>query len=418
MRPEYGSRWRFVTRSLAAHCRDRLAAVRAADRFRRRRVIEGAHGPVVTADGQRCVNFCSNDYLGLASDPDLSDRLAVAAADLGTGSAASQLVTGHNAEHAALEAELADWVGRERALVFATGYAANVGVISALMGKGDDVVSDALNHASLIDGARLSGARKHVYGHADAADAADKLAGCGHGNRLLVTDSVFSMDGDTAPLADLATLAKLAGARNAEPAAWLAVDDAHGLGVFGPQGAGRVAEAGLGSAEVPLLMATLGKSVGAAGAFVAGDADVIEAILQSARSLIFSTAPPPAVAAAARRGVALARAGDDRRRHLMRLIERFREGARALGLPVTDSDSPIQPLVLGAESAALRASDGLLEHGYLVGAIRPPTVAPGTARLRVTITAGHDERQVDGLLDALGAVVAPIRHDLAARCSA
>lgn len=243
-----------------------------------------------------------------------------------------------------------------------TGYNANVGVISALMGKGDDVVSDALNHASLIDGARLSGARKHVYAHADATDAAAQLGECGNGNRMLVTDSVFSMDGDTAPLAALATAVGQADA-------CLAVDDAHGLGVFGPQGAGRVAEAGLDSAEAPVLLAALGKSVGAAGAFVAGDADVIEAILQAARSLIFSTAPPPAIAAAARGGVALARAGGDRRRHLITLIARFRRGARQLGLPITDSHSPIQPLLLGEEAVALAASDGLLQRGYLVGAI-------------------------------------------------
>ncbi|ERJ17849.1 8-amino-7-oxononanoate synthase protein [Salinisphaera shabanensis E1L3A] len=390
-----------MTQTLAAYCRERVAVVRAADRFRRRRVIEGAHGSVVVADGQRCVNFCSNDYLGLASEPALARRMARAGEQLGTGSAASQLVTGHNAEHAALEAELADWVGRERALLFSTGYAANVGVISALMGKADHVVADALNHASLIDGARLSGAQKHVYVHADADDAARQLAACGTGNRLLVTDSIFSMDGDTAPLSALAEQA-------AEHSAWLAVDDAHGLGVFGPQGGGRVAEARLDSQRVPLLLATLGKSVGAAGAFVAGDDVVIEAILQSARSLIFSTAPPPALAAAAREGVALARAGDRQRVHLMALIERFRHGARALGLPVSDSDSPIQPLLLGDEAQALAASDALLARGFLVGAIRPPTVAPGTSRLRITLTAGHDEAQVEGLLAALAAAVAPV----------
>ena len=367
-------------------------------------MIAGAHGPEVVADGRRCINFCSNDYLGLAADPTLSRRLAAAADELGTGSAASQLVTGHNAEHAALEAELADWVGRERALVFATGYAVNVGVISALMGKRDHIVADALNHASLIDGARLSGAAKHVYAHADAGAADAALRACEGGNRLLVTDSVFSMDGDTAPLAALADRAR---ARDA----WLAVDDAHGLGVFGPGGAGRVAESGLGSDRVPLLLATLGKSVGAAGAFVAGDDDVIEAILQSARSLIFSTAPPPALAAAARTGVASARAGDDRRRHLHGLIARFRRGAAELDLPLETSDSPIQPLVLGAEARALTLSDALLAGGYLVGAIRPPTVAPGTSRLRVTLTAGHSAAQVDGLLAALSDAI----HDGAAR---
>lgn len=383
---------------LADHCRERVAAVRAADRFRRRRVITGAHGAEVVVDGRRCINFCSNDYLGLAADPALSRRLAIAAGEVGTGSAASQLVTGHNAEHAALEAELADWVGRQRALVFATGYAANVGVVSALMGKRDHIVADALNHASLIDGARLSGAAKHVYAHADAGAADTALAGCEPGNRLLVTDSVFSMDGDTAPLK---ALADVAAARDA----WLAVDDAHGLGVFGPDGAGRVAEAGLGSDRVPLLLATLGKSAGAAGAFVAGDDDVIEAILQSARSLIFSTAPPPALAAAARAGVEAARGGEDRRGHLHRLIARFHRGAVELGLPLQASDSPIQPLVLGAESRALTISDALLARGYLVGAIRPPTVAPGTSRLRVTLTAGHSEAQVDGLLAALSETI-------------
>ena len=384
--------------TLASYCHERVAAVRAAERFRRRRVIEGAHAPVVVADGQRCVNFCSNDYLGLAAEPALAQRMARAGERLGTGSAASQLVTGHNAEHAALEAELADWVGRERALVFSTGYAANVGVVSALMTRGDHIVADALNHASLIDGARLSGAHKHVYRHGDAADAAVKLAACETGNRLLITDSVFSMDGDTAPLCALAETAQAQGA-------WMAVDDAHGLGVFGVEGAGRVAEAGLGSNRVPLLLATLGKSVGAAGAFVAGDDVVIEAILQSARSLIFSTAPPPAVAAAAREGVALARAGDYRRGHLMGLIERFRQGAVELGLPIEPSDSPIQPLLLGGEAQAVAVSNALLARGVLVGAIRPPTVAPGTSRLRITLTAGHDEAQVDALLGALAAVL-------------
>ncbi|MES1926384.1 8-amino-7-oxononanoate synthase [Salinisphaera sp. T31B1] len=379
-------------------CRQRLADIDAAGRRRRRRVIDGAHTPSMTADGRRCLNFCSNDYLGLAGDPILSHALSEAAGRVGVGSAASQLVTGHNAEHAALEAELAAWVGRERALVFSTGYAANLGVVSALAGKRDHVVADALNHASLIDGARLSGARKHVYAHGNVDAAAHALSSTGPGQRLLVTDSVFSMDGDTAPLADLADLA-------ARHDAWFVVDDAHGLGVFGPGGAGAVAQAGLNSAQVPILLGTLGKAAGAAGAFVAGDDLTIEMLLQTARSLIFSTAMPPAVAAAARQGVAMARAGEARRAHLHALIARFRAGATARGLVLEQSDSPIQPLVLGDERHAVAVSQALLARGYLVGAIRPPTVAPGTSRLRITLTAGHDEAQVDGLLDALGAVI-------------
>ncbi len=237
-------------------------------------MIEGGHGVRVTVDGRGALNFCSNDYLGLAADARIGAALGAAARTVGTGSGASQLVTGYNAEHAALEAELAHWVGRERALVFSTGYAANVGVIAALLGRHDHIVADALNHASLIDGSRLSGASKHIYAHGDAAAADTALAEAGDGHRLLVTDAVFSMDGDTAPLAELAEVAR---ARDA----WLLVDDAHGLGVFGPDGAGRVAEAGLSSRAVPLLTGTLGKSVGAAGAFVAGDDDIIETILQT-----------------------------------------------------------------------------------------------------------------------------------------
>ncbi|MES1942722.1 8-amino-7-oxononanoate synthase [Salinisphaera sp. PC39] len=379
--------------------RERLARVRARDLYRRRRRIEGAHGVRVRVDGRDCVNFCSNDYLGLAAHPALAGAMRRAAGELGVGSGASQLVTGHNREHAALEEELADYVGREAALLFATGYAANMGTIAALMERGDTIVSDALNHASLIDGTRLSGADKAIYAHADAADAATRLDAAG-GNRLLLTDAVFSMDGDRAPLAALADAAD-------ERGAWLMVDDAHGFGVLGPDGAGTVPAAGLGSDRVPVLVGTLGKSLGAAGAFVAGDAELIDYLVQAARTLIFSTAPPPAVAAAAREGLRLARTDAARREHLFALLARFRRGARELGLPIAESDTPIQPLILGAEQAALAASDALLARGYLVAAIRPPTVPAGTARLRITLTAGHCEADVDGLLDALADAVAP-----------
>ena len=385
-----------MSQSLRAFVSGRLKTVGDSGRMRRRRVVEGSHGVHLRVDGVDCLNFCSNDYLGLASDARLSDALSRAAGKVGVGSAASQLVTGYNAEHAALEAELASWVGRERALLFSTGYAANVGTISALLGKADHIVTDALNHASLIDGSRLSGATKHIYAHADAEAAEVALADCGTGHRLLITDSVFSMDGDTAPLAALADLADTHDA-------WLAVDDAHGLGVFGPQGAGRVAQAGLDSHRVPLLLATLGKSVGAAGAFVAGDADVIEAIAQSARSFIFSTAMPPAIAAAARTGVAVARAADAERAHLHALIMYFRRAMAHADIPLGVSDSPIQPLIVGPEDLACALSDALLAAGFLVGAIRPPTVAPGTSRLRITLSAAHDFAQVDALIDALQA---------------
>lgn len=390
--------------SLIAHCRDRLARVEAAGRTRRRRRVEGMHGVRLRVDGLDCLNFCSNDYLGLAADPRLSQVLARAAGRVGVGSAASQLVTGYNAEHAALEAELANWAGRERALLFSTGYAANLGAIGALLGKRDHIVADALNHASLIDGSRLSGAAKHIYPHADA-DAADAaLAEWPDGHRLLVTDSVFSMDGDSAPLVQLSRSAR-------RYDAWLAVDDAHGLGVFGPDGAGRVAEAGLGSRDVPLLTATLGKSVGAAGAFVAGDEAVIETIAQSARSFIFSTAMPPAVAAAAREGVAIAREAAPERAHLHALIARFRQGMATTGLPLGPSDSPIQPVIVGAEAQACALSDALRARGFLVGAIRPPTVAPGTSRLRVTLTAAHTSEQVDVLVAALADAWATLAGD-------
>lgn len=394
--------------SLQQHLRASLEATRAHNRHRRRRVIDGTHGAEVMVDGRRCVNFCSNDYLGLADHPELGQALAQAADRVGSGSGASQLITGHNAEHAALEDELADFVGCERALLFVTGYVANLGVIEALVGRGDTIVADALNHASLIDGARLSGADKRVYPHADAPAAAGALACAPAGRRLLASDGVFSMDGDVAPVAELHRAA-------VAHDAWLLIDDAHGFGVLGGAGRARALVAEDASAVPDIYVATLGKAIGAAGAFVAGDADLIEYLIQRARTFIFSTAPPPAVAAAARVGVRLARSEGWRREHLQALIRRFRAGAEQLGLVIgspaaTGRDepsvhTPIQPLLLGGERAALAVSEALLERGYLVSAIRPPTVPEGGSRLRITITAGHAEKQVDGLLAALAATV-------------
>lgn len=397
--------------SLAAFLGRQLGATRACDRYRRRRVVSGAHGAVARVDGRLCVNFCSNDYLGLAGHPALARALAAGAAALGSGSGASQLITGHNREHAALEEELADYSGHERALLFATGYAANTGTIAALVGRDDSIVADALNHASLIDGARLAGAAKHIYPHADAAAARAALRACSGRHRLLVSDTVFSMDGDLAPLAGLAEAA-------AGRDAWLMVDDAHGFGVLGGgRGALHDPAAGRpdGDTQAGLLrpdiyVATLGKAVGAAGAFVAGDSALIDFLIQRSRSLIYSTAPPPALAAAARAGLGLLRAEDWRRDHLRQLIRRFRRGCEQLGIAVgsTHPGVPIQPLILGSEARALAASEALLARGFLVAAIRPPTVAAGSSRLRITLTAGHDEAQVDGLLQALGEAWAPV----------
>jgi 8-amino-7-oxononanoate synthase len=395
MRPEPARRLTPAPETaLARFLREQLAAVRAQKLFRRRRVVSGAHAVQLHVDGQACVNFCSNDYLGLAIHPEVTQALQQAAARYGLGSGASAYVTGWNAEHQALEEALADFVQRPRALLFSTGYQCNLGVIQALIGRGDEVYSDALNHASLIDGCRLSGATIRRYAHADTAELARQLAEPAAGQRLIVSDGVFSMDGDTAPLAGLAALA-------ARHDAALLVDDAHGFGVAGPQGRGSLAALGLGTDEVPVLVATLGKALGGFGAFVAGAEDLIEYLVQRTRTAIFTTAMPPALAAAMRTSLRLLQAEEWRRAQLHALIVRFRAGSRQLGLPVADSSTAIQPLIVGDADKALRLSAALQARGFLVGAIRPPTVPPGTSRLRITLSAAHSEQQLDALLEAL-----------------
>lgn len=380
--------------TLARFLREQLTAIQGRKLSRRRRVVEGAHGVHLRVDGQDCINFCSNDYLGLAAHPEYIHALQQAAGRQGVGSGASAYITGWNAEHQALEEELAEFVQRPRALLFSTGYQCNLGVIQALAGREDHIFSDQLNHASLIDGCRLSGARIHRYPHADSRGLAPLLAAPGQGRRLIVTDGVFSMDGDPAPLGELAALA-------CRHDATLMVDDAHGFGVIGPQGRGSLAARGFGTADVPVLVATLGKALGGFGAFVSGDEDLIEYLLQRTRTAIFTTALPPALASAMRTGLQLLRTEEWRREHLRALIARFRAGSRQLGLPVKDSQTPIQPLITGGEDCALALSETLQSHGFLVGAIRPPTVPPGTSRLRITLSAAHSEQQVDALLDAL-----------------
>ncbi|MEW9625368.1 8-amino-7-oxononanoate synthase [Rhodanobacter geophilus] len=361
---------------------------------RRLRTIEHVEGPWLESDGRRLLGFCSNDYLGLAQHPQLVAALKRAADDEGVGSGSAHLVCGHRREHAQLEEALADWMGRERALLFSTGYMANLGVLQALLAPGDVCVQDKLNHACLLDGARLAGAELKRYPHADIEAAARQLASRPDAAALVATDGVFSMDGDVAPLTGLA-------ASCTRERATLMVDDAHGLGVLGADGAGSVAAAALGPREVPVLMTTLGKALGCSGAFVAGSAALVDGLLQFARPYIYTTAMPPALAAAACTAVAIARGENWRRGKLQSLIARFRTGAAQLGLPLTDSPSAIQPLLLGDARAALDAAQALEQHGLLVTAIRPPTVPQGQARLRITLSAAHEDKHVDLLLDAL-----------------
>ena len=378
-------------------------AVQTAERshaglLRRARTIDHAEGPWLETGSHRLLAFCSNDYLGLARHPQLIAAFKRVADDEGVGSTAAHLVCGHRREHAELEEALADWTGRERALLFSTGYMANLGVMQALLGRGDLCVQDKLNHACLLDGAALAGATLRRYPHGDAAAAARRLAGEPGAAALLATDGVFSMDGDRAPLRELAALCRREGAT-------LMVDDAHGLGVLGPAGAGSAAAANLGAGDVPVLMATLGKALGAHGAFVAGSAALIEGLTQFARTYVYTTAMPSALAAAALAAVRLARTQDWRREKLTALIRRFRSGAGQLGLPLAESHTPIQPLLLGDAATALAAAQALEARGLLVTAIRPPTVPAGQARLRITLSAAHEEEHVDRLLEALAQAV-------------
>lgn len=376
----------------------RLAHLQSQDRYRTRRVIRGGHGVHAVVDGRPLINFCSNDYLGLATHPQVR-AAAQAALDEGCGSTASPLLGGHNRHHRALEDALAAATGYPRALLFTSGWAANLGVLRALLGRDDVLIADELNHASLIDGGRLSGARYRRVAHADldgfqAALAAAEAAAL----RMVVTDSVFSMDGDLAPLAELRAMTTHVGAS-------LMVDDAHGFGVLGAHGGGIVEHLGA-SVRPEIYVATLGKSLGSAGAFVAGSETLIEYLIQRARSWVFSTAPPPALSAAALAALRIVQREPERRAHLHALIARFRARAAEAGLPLMPSMTPIQPLVIGRDADALAVSARLMDAGYWVAAIRPPTVPEGTSRLRITLSAAHSVAEVEGLVTALQAAMA------------
>jgi 8-amino-7-oxononanoate synthase len=361
--------------------------------YRQRQVIQDGNGVEVRIDGETLLNFCSNDYLNLAHHPAVTAAFVAAAKREGVGAGASHLITGHHQAHHALEEELADFVGTQRALLFSTGYMANLGVAAALMSRHGCVFEDKLNHASLIDAARVSGAPVRRYAHGDV-DRLAALLGASRSEKLILTDGVFSMDGDIAPLPALLEAARRHGAR-------LLLDDAHGLGVLGQQGRGTFEHFGLPIASPAILMGTLGKALGTFGAFVAGSDDLIETLIQHARTYIYTTALPPAVAEATRASLRVLRADDGRRGRLHDRIRQFREGARQLGLALAPSETAIQPVILGAPGLALAASAALRERGMLVSAIRPPTVPRNTARLRITLSAGHTREHVERLLVAL-----------------
>ena len=361
--------------------------------LRRRRMLESAQGVRISVDGKSYLSFCSNDYLGLANHPQLIAALQQGAQQFGVGSGASHLVSGHFSSHQALEQALADFVGKPAALSFSTGYMANLGAVQALVGRGDTVFADKLNHASLNDAMLLSRADIKRYRHSDMAQLGELLAQTRSGRKLIVTDAVFSMDGDIAPLPELLALCE-------QHDAWLLLDDAHGFGVLGEQGRGVMSHFRLASPRI-IYMATLGKAAGVAGAFVAAEAVVIDILLQNARSYIYTTASPPALSVVLLEALNILREEDWRRERLQQLIAQLREGLRGLPWTLMQSDTPIQPLLVGSNEAVLALSEGLRACGIWVPAIRPPTVPPGTARLRISLSAAHDEADVVQLIEAL-----------------
>ncbi|MDU8630799.1 8-amino-7-oxononanoate synthase [Pseudomonas syringae group sp. 243L2] len=373
--------------------RTRLDARRAEHLYRQRPLLQSPQGPQVVVDGQPLLAFCNNDYMGLANHPEVIAAWQAGAERWGVGGGASHLVIGHSTPHHELEEALAELTGRPRALLFSNGYMANLGAVTALVGQGDTVLEDRLNHASLLDAGLLSGARFSRYLHNDVTSLASRLEKS-VGDTLVVTDGVFSMDGDIADLPALAQAAKAKGA-------WLMVDDAHGFGPLGANGAGIVEHFGLSMEDVPVLVGTLGKSFGTSGAFVAGSEELIETLIQFARPYIYTTSQPPALACATLKSLQLLRTEHWRREHLASLIQQFRQGAEQIGLQLMDSFTPIQPILIGNAGRALRLSQLLRERGLLVTAIRPPTVPAGSARLRVTLSAAHSKADVQLLLEAL-----------------
>lgn len=373
-----------------------LHALDADSLTRHRRVIDSPCQPVIEVEGRHLLAFASNDYLGLANHAGLIDALAEGARRYGAGSGASHLLSGHSRAHELLEQRLAQFVGMDRALTFSTGYMANLAVIPSLLGRHDAVFSDRLNHACLVDSAQLSRADSQRYAHCDTEALERQLSASKAPRKLIATDAVFSMDGDIAPLDELLRLAD-------RYDAWLLVDDAHGFGILGPEGRGSLAHFELRSPRL-IYMATLGKAAGISGAFVAGHATLVEWLMQRARSYVFTTASPPALAHALLTSIDLIERGEERRRHLRALIAQLRDGLAGLRWPLRDSDTAIQPLMIGANAETLRMAETLYAQGIWAPAIRPPTVPRGEARLRISLTAAHTTQHVAQLCDAIRAL--------------
>jgi 8-amino-7-oxononanoate synthase len=365
--------------------------------LRSRRTLATPQSPHIVVDGKPYLAFCSNDYLGLASRPELAAALQQGAQQWGVGAGAAHLVSGHFGPHHQLEQQLAAFVGKPAALLFSTGYMANLGVVQALVGKDDTVFADKLNHASLNDAMLLSRADTKRYRHGDMAQLAQLLEQTQSGRKLVITDAVFSMDGDMAPLRELLALCE-------QQDAWLYVDDAHGFGVLGEQGRGSLSHFGIASQRI-IYMATLGKAAGVSGAFVAAEQVVIDTLVNHAHSYVYTTATPPVLSVALLQSLQLIAQGDVLRAHLHRLIAKLRSGLADLPWQLMPSETAIQPLLIGDNQQSLKLSEGLRERGIWVAAIRPPTVPQGTARLRITLSAAHTEADVDQLIVAL--------HDLA-----
>ena len=361
--------------------------------LRQRYLLQSPQAPHILVDGKSYLSFCSNDYLGLANHPQLIAALQQGAQQHGVGAGAAHLVSGHHTTHHQLENELAAFAGKPAALLFSTGYMANLGVVQALVGRGDTVFADKFNHASLNDAMQLSRATVKRYRHHDMTQLAQLLEQARSGRKLVITDAVFSMDGDLAPLPELLALCE-------QHDAWLLVDDAHGFGVLGEQGRGSLAHFGITSKRI-IYMATLGKAAGVFGAFVAAEQVVINTLINHARSYIYTTAMPPALASALLESLRLIATGDELRGHLQRLIAQLRSGLQSLPWSLMPSATAIQPLLIGGNQAALDLSEGLRERGIWVAAIRPPTVPQGTARLRITLSAAHSAADVTRLIETL-----------------